>query len=218
MIRLKLIGLTLVAMFAVMAGFAASASALQWLLDGKPIERPVHVKSSGQLQLADLAATGGATEIICKVTDEGTVGPLAHDEEAVFRPTGCSFVSGKNGSCEASREVTGAFINLPWLTLLLTEGPPPGELWRDWFNRAGKAIGWDVECTVLGVFKAQDECTTPRFHTPVVNLADGVGATFLQTETLSCTLGNASSGMIFGTDLVENPTGHTISISNSPNS
>jgi hypothetical protein len=214
--RVKLVGLMVFAVFAVFAVMASSASALQWLLDGKPIEKPVGVSSSGALQLADLAATGGATEIVCEGSGTGTIGPLAHDEVKTLTAEKCRFVSGKNGSCEASDAVTAKAVNLPYLTLLITVGAGVTEDLISPGARGGNP-GWSVECTVLGVFRAQDECTAPDARTLVVNLAGGVDTIFQESETASCTLGNATSGMAFGTGLNKNPTGHTISVSNSPN-
>jgi hypothetical protein len=216
MIRLKLIGLTLVAMFAVMAGLAASASALQWLLDGKPIEKPVGVPTVWELLLGDLAAAGGATSIICTGTDEGTIGPLAHDVITEWEDTGCQFQSGKNGACEASAAVTARAVDLPWLTLLLTEEEDGEPVTVDDIFALEGEPGWEVECTVLGVFRVADECTAKGWHPVIKNLASGVDSTFQESETASCTEGNSTSGMIVGTDLTENPRGHTIDVSDSP--
>jgi hypothetical protein len=215
MVRLRLVGLVLVVVFVVLAVVAGSASALQWLLDGKPIEKPVGVSSSGRLQLADLAATGGSTELVCEGSGTGRIGPLAHDEIVTLQAEQCRFVSGKNGSCEASDEVTMKAVNLPYLTLLITVGSGTTEDLISPGARGGNP-GWEVECTVLGVFRAQDTCTAPDVRTLVVNLRGGVDAIFQESETASCTLGNATSGMAFGTALNKNPAGHTISVSNSP--
>jgi hypothetical protein len=213
--RVKLVGLMVFAVFAMFAVMASSASALQWLLDGKPIEKAVGISSSGKLQLADLAATGGATEIVCEGSGTGTIGPLAQDEVITLKASACRFVSGKNGSCEAGDEVTARAVNTPYRTLLITVAGVTEDLITP--GSSGKNPGWEVECTVLGVFKAQDTCTTPDARTLIVNLATGVDAIFKESETASCTLGNATSGMAFGTGLNKNPTGHTISVSNSPN-
>jgi hypothetical protein len=215
MVRLRLVGLMLVVVFVVLVVVAGSASALQWLLDGKPIEKAVGVSASYKLQFADLAATGGSTEMVCEGSSTGRIGPLAHDEVVTLTAEKCRFVSGKNGSCEAEKEVTGRAVNLPYLTLLITVGAGVTEDLISPGARGGNP-GWSVECTVLGVFRTQDTCTSPDTRTLVVNLAGGVDTIFQESETLSCTLGNSTSGMVFGTALNKNPAGHTISVSNSP--
>jgi hypothetical protein len=213
--RMKLMGLTVVAALAVLAVMAASASALQWLLDGKPIEGTVHVNSSGSLLLADLAAPSGGTFIVCKGTGEGTIGPLAHDEITELKARTCEFQTGKNGACEASVEPTARAVNLPWLTLLVTvSGTTRDDVLP---GKSGKSPGWKVECQVLGIFKVSDECTTASGSPVVANVAGGVTTTFEEKETASCTEGNKTSGMVIGAPLNENPRGHTISVSNSPN-
>jgi hypothetical protein len=214
MARFKLVGLTLVAAFAILAVVSASASALQWLLNGKPIEKAVTVTSSGTLLLADLSAPGGGTYIICKGTDKGTIGPLAHDEVTSIPNPKCEFQSGKSGSCTAGDEVKAEALNLPWLTLLITVN---GKTRDALSTHTGKNPGWNVTCTVAGIIKVQDECTSATGEPSVANLAAGVDTTFEESETASCTQGNATSGMVIGTDLNENPTGSTISVSNSPN-
>lgn len=212
--RFRLVGLMVFALFAIFAVMSSSASALQWLLDGKPIEGTVHIASTGSLELADLAATGGSTAIICEGTGAGSIGPLAHDEVTELKAAKCKFVSGKNGACEASKEVTARPVNLPYLTLLVTIS---GETFDEVLPKGGTTIGWTVECTVLGVFRVSDTCTAASTLTLVVNLPGGVDTNFLERETASCTEGNSSSGMVIGTPLNANPTGHTISVSNSPN-
>jgi hypothetical protein len=215
MTRTKLVGLTVFALFAICAVMSASASALQWLLDGKPIEKVVHVNSSGTLLLADLAAPKGGTYIICKGTGEGTIGPLAHDEITEIKATECEFQPERNGECVSSKPVTARAVNLPWLTLLVTVG---GETRDDILpTKAGKNPGWAVECTVLEIFRVEDECTTATGSPLVSNVAGGVTTAFSEKETASCTLGTATSGMVIGAPLNENPRGHTISVSNSPN-
>jgi hypothetical protein len=201
--RIRIIGLTLVAVFAITAVVASSASALQWLINGRSIAAPVAVKSSsvGSLLLADLAATGGSTAILCTGTDEGTVGPGNKDSITKITATGCSFESGKNGVCEASKPVTAGALHLPWTTELLTVGGKT----RDMLTGTGGNVGWKVECTVAKIFKVSDECTSATAEPLMTNVTGGVDATFEASETASCTKGNSTSGMVIGTDLNENP-------------
>jgi hypothetical protein len=210
--RLKLVGLALVAVLAVAAVVASSASALQWLINGKPITSAQTVKSSGTLKLADLVA---GTTIECEGTGEGTVGPGASDTVTELKATSCKFV--KQGSCEAESKFkpTAEPLNLPYVTLLGDIGSHTVDTIKP--GSSGKSPGWNVKCGVGGILKVQDECTSPKANTLVANTAGGVTTEFLESETASCTLGNASSGMVTGTPLNKNPTGETLSVSNSPN-
>lgn len=202
--QIRIIGLALVAMFAISAVAAASASALIWLLNGKPIAVPVAVKSTsiGKLLLADLAAPSGGTFIECEGNDKGTVGPGNKDLISEITATKCNFETGRAGACEESKTVTAKAIGLPWNTILYTENGKT----RDSITSENSAeIGWKVECTVLKVFKIQDECTTKLASTAMANVTGGVSATFEASETAKCTQGNATSGMVLGSDLNENP-------------
>ncbi len=207
----KLIGLLLVAVFAVSAVAASSASALEWLLNGKPITKAVSVnsKSIGKLVLEDLAATGGATAIECEGTDSGTVGPGDKDEIKTVKATACNFVSGKNGSCTSGDAVTAKAVGLPWPTLLLTVS---GLEVDDVTSSGSAGVGWDVECTVAGIIKVQDTCTTKETKTMMSNTTKGVAAEFIKTEKAGCSLGNSTSGMVEGVDLNESPEKETLSI------
>jgi hypothetical protein len=202
--QIKIIGFTLVAMFAISIVAAASASALEWLLNGKPIAAPVLVnsKSIGKLLLADLAAPSKGTFIECEGNDEGTVGPGDKDLVSSITATKCNFEKGRSGACEESKTVTAKALGLPWNTLLYTEN---GKTRDSITSEHGTAIGWNVECTVAGFFKVQDECTTKLASTAMANVTGGVSATFEASETASCTQGNSTSGMVIGSDLNENP-------------
>jgi len=207
--RIKLIGLALVAS---LAAVPATASALQWLLNGKPITTAVAVKQDSKLLLGDRAATGGAVAFVCTATEVGTVGPGAHDELTEMSNVRCEFQ--KNGSCTAEDQLTLAPLHLPWKSLLVTLA---GGRNGDQIAGTGGNPGWAVECTVGGIIKIVDECTSATFEPEVDNLSNGVDVTFLESETLSCTEGNSTSGMLIGTIFTLNPAGGTLSVSNSPN-
>jgi hypothetical protein len=209
--RTQAFGLAVFAAFAMAATVSASAAALQWLLNGRAITTPVAVssKSSGKLLLADLAATGGKVAIECEGTDKGTVGAGSKGTVTELTASACKFQSGANGECTASDEVSAKPLNLPWLTLLLTSGG----ITRDRLTADKGAPGWSVTCTVAGILKVTDECTSGTAEPDVANLATGVDINFLATEPASCSEGTATSGMVIGTDLIENPRGSTISVS-----
>jgi hypothetical protein len=208
MTRFKIIGLALVAVFAISAMASASASALQWLIGGKGITKATAITSSGKLLLADLSAPSGGTYIECTGTDKGTVGPGATDEVTSITATKCSFQSGKNGACTASDEVTAAALHLPWKTELVSVSG----VTRD-KTTATSNPGWDVTCTVAGIIEVSDECTSANVAPAISNVAGGVDATFEASETASCTKGTSSSGMVIGPDLNESPSGGTLSVS-----
>jgi hypothetical protein len=215
MVRVRLIGMMLAAVFLASAMVSASASALQWLLNGRPIHNPVLVLSRWSWLLADRTAPGGGLYVICEGTDLDWIGPLAKDTRIHFPATVCRFQPGRNGECEASDEVTTEAVNLPYLSLLLTVR---GQTRNDFFPHTGGANpGWSVTCTVLGIFRVADECTSGKTSTSISNLASGVDETSEESEPYSCTEGTSTSGFVIGTDLMENPTGQTISVSNSPN-
>jgi hypothetical protein len=205
------IGLALVAAFAITAVAAASASAAPvWKLNGVEIKEAVSVKSKsvGKLKLSD---TGAGTEIECEGTDKGKVGPGGKDEVIEITATGCSFVSAKNGSCEASKPVTAKAVNLPWVTELYE--PEVGKI-RDHIraHSGGGAPGWVVECTVAGFFKVQDECTGES-NTAMSNVTGGVDAIFdATTPKANCSIGGTGTGKVEGTDLNENPVAGTITV------
>jgi hypothetical protein len=185
----------------------ASASALEWLLNGKGIAAPFPVKSSGTLTFADLVA---GTTLECAVTGESTIGPTFRDLTKLLTTTECKFV--KQGSCEVESKFppTVSDLNFPYLTLILLKGNGKFTDQHEPDN-AGNP-GWLVRCGVGGILKVDDECTSPLSNTLPVNTAGGVVQEFLESEAYSCTLGNATSGMITGRLLEENPKGGTISI------
>jgi hypothetical protein len=208
--RTKILGLVLIAAVTIFAMTAGSATALQWLLNGKPLTTKVAVASSGTLAFDDLAATGGAVDLECDNTDKGTVGPTPHDEITEIKTTGCEFESGKNGACEAEGEVTTTALNLPWLSLLLSvSGVTVDRL----TSANGKGIGWAVRCEVAGVLKVTDECTSGVASAPAVFDVEGGVELFPQEpETLSCSDGTKTSGMVTSADVIESPTGETLSV------
>ncbi len=176
----------------------------QWLIAGKSVSTATAVKSSGTLVLTDL---GAGTSIECTVKDEGKVGPGPSDE-VTATSTSCGFVSGKAGSCEAGKPVTAKALRLPWKTELM----PINESIHDEVSGTGGNPGWDVECTVLGVFKTQDECTSPNAEPQMSNVTGGVDTTFEASEKYSCSVGGENAGMVVGKDLIESPSGGTLTV------
>lgn len=217
--RLKVLGLAFVAVFAVSAVAVASASAAPvWKLNGAELTTATTILSEsgvvgkptekGKLTLTDIEA---GTSIECAGKAEGKVGPGNKDEVTSMEATGCNFVTGKNGSCEASKPVTAKAVALPWVTELYE--PETGKV-RDHIraHSGGGAPGWTVECTVSGIFKVQDTCTGES-NTAMNNVTGGVEAVFdAKTPKGNCTIGGAGAGEVKGASLNKNPAGGTLTV------
>jgi hypothetical protein len=210
--RAKTFGLISVVTLVAFGAGSATAHALEWLLDGRPINGKVTVSSSTQLLFADLEWVFGSMAFTCEGTDGGTVGPSDHDEITDITEDECEYQSGQTGDCEHEGPGTFSAVGLPWLSLLLsTQGTT-----RDRISAGrGKAFGWDVECMVAGEFFS-DECTFSGADPEIVNLAAGVDIDFLAGTGGNCSRGGTTSGMLIGTDLIKNPKGHTLSVEISP--
>jgi len=132
------------------------------------VKETIETTSDGTLILEDTKpAAGGAVEIECKGTNEGTIGANGSDSIRSIVATECKFI--KNGGCTASEPVTVKAINLGWSTRLsvrnaenkeVAEGAEGTEV-RDELTSlvAGKKPGWAVVCHVDGILEITDECT-----------------------------------------------------------
>jgi YD repeat-containing protein len=94
--------------------------------------------------------------------------------------------------------------------------PAVGSAYRLALTGTGGNPGWSIECTIAGIFKVQDTCTSAKAAPLLTNVSGGEDATFEASESASCSLGNASSGMVIGSDLTENPSGKTLSVGGLP--
>jgi hypothetical protein len=107
-------------------------------------------------------------------------------------------------------------LNLPWQTELVeTEGG------RDTLKAVnGKGAGWSVTCKVLGITKT-DECTTEEGSTSVANvLTPGVPGELLvladfeaKSALANCTVGGSKSGEVQGTIATLQASGQALRIS-----
>jgi hypothetical protein len=208
MICAKCAAFALCVAVAISAAATAMASASQWLLDDRPIANAVALETPESLLLADLATVAGTQAINCDVLDRGRVGPGDKGETTELDVTSCSFQSGDQGVCEASGSLTVAPLNLPWLTLLLSVGGVA----HDMIFGDARPLGWQVTCSVVGVLRVVDECTSASIAPDLANLPGGVDRDFL-SEVAGCSAGTSTSGMVLGTGLAENPKGHTLSVS-----
>ncbi len=219
--RASVLSAVLTMVLAFLGALATAASALQWLLNARPITSKVSVRSSfGDLTFADLQFLGESMALKCEGNDEGTVGPTGHDEVTGLELSFCRYVENaegreERGACESLEKSSPLFapLNLPWLSSLLNVSG----ITRDRITaKNGGGIGWDIECEVGGR-GIPDECTSVARDPEVVNLSSlGVDVDFSGAETWACTQGTATSGMLVGTDLIEAPVGHKLSVSAPP--
>jgi hypothetical protein len=190
-------------------GTCATLGAGGW--ETKELVNTSEVTSSGELELEDSKATGGATAIKCSGVNTGWVTNLENKNEpgqdgiATITNIKCTFV--KAGSCESSKGVEVKPQNLPWGTKLEEEGAQV----RDDILSGSKAPtgegfpGWSVTCTVGGILKVQDVC---EHNDTTVNVRANrtTGKTeFLFDEKANeaghrakCTVGGAEAGFVRG--------------------
>ena len=117
------------------------------------------VTSSGELELEDTKATGGAVDVMCPGTSLGWVANLTNGtagEDGTFSinvtEASCTFI--KKGACEKLEEVEAR--NLPWGTRLVESG---SEVRDELISGSSSgAPGWSVKCkTIIG--SVTDTCT-----------------------------------------------------------
>ena len=120
------------------------------------------VTSSGNLELEDQEAPGGAVNIKCTGSDTGWVANLTNTSEpgedgvATITNIKCTFV--KHGECEESAGVTAKPLNLPWGTKL-------EEFKAEVRDEVPIGAGWEVECTVAKILKIRDKCEATVHNT-----------------------------------------------------
>jgi hypothetical protein len=154
-----------------------------------------------------LEDTGAKTEIFCTGTGSGSVGPGGKGRIASAVASKCEFESGKAGSCESGKPVTAKAIHLPWNTTY--ENPAGAEI-RTKIENGGKGEpGYEVECTVAGIFKVTDTCegatSTLTKNVPAENEGTGTGTVEAEFEATSakanCSVGGKGTGRTGGTTL-----------------
>ncbi len=177
----------------------------------KELEGTSTVTASGELELEDAKATGGATGIKCKGTSTGWIAnPTSGNGQngiTTITATSCTFLSGKVGSCEESKGVTAKARNLPWGTRLIERETEV----RDELNSGPKKEegngepGWSVECTVAGILKITDTCehqgntlsTTPNRTTG--ELEEKFDKRTEEETMATCSVGSTNAGLARGT-------------------
>ncbi len=190
------------------------------------------VTGSGEVEMEDSKATGGATAIKCKGSGTGWVAnPKTGNGEGgtiTVTASSCSFI--KAGSCETSKTVTGKARNLPWGSRLV-EGPRAessgigavnanevrAELVSGPRKEEGNGEpGWSVECTVGGILKITDTCER-QGNTGSTNALRSTGEMEGKSETLTeaetkatCSVGGANAGAVRGTGVSKLSSGNAL--------
>ena len=228
--RLRTIGLALVAVFAMSAVAASAASAVppSWgaCAAGTPETKPpclnsseklveltsaLAVKSKGTLSLTDTKVPlVGSVTVKCTGTDAGTIGPEKADSiTEIYETSGSKKIKCTSSQCTGTPEAEA--VHLPWTTELVEVTNKKGEKEiRDLIKNSGAGVpGWAVKCTILGVTKT-DECTAAS-STKTTNTASGNVAAEFEKESpkANCSLGGTGSGEVNGTDTIEHPTSGT---------
>ena len=240
MSRIRIIGLALVAVFAMGAVAASAASAAEWEQETTKCEKVE--KGKGKYTNSECKTEGAPNEwekitkfrpITTPVTASSkSVGSLtlsdsgagttiectgtdsgtvgAGNKDEVTAITASACKFVSAGTCTASKPVTAKAVNLPWVTELYEES---GKI-RDHVkaHSGGGQPGYVVECTVAGIFKVQDECIGET-NTGMENVAGGVDASFdAITPKANCSIGGTGTGSVKGVDLNENPASGAIRV------
>lgn len=163
------------------------------------------VTSSGEIELEDTKATGGAVAIKCSENDTGWV--AASGEDGISTVTNLKCTSVKEGQCKKIVSVEPR--NLPWGTRLVEIGSET----RDELisGSSGGAPGWRIACeTILG--KTEDTCERSG-TTQGVKSNSKTGAVELvfdkktEGEKANCSIGGKESGRVSGTITIKSKNG-----------
>jgi hypothetical protein len=217
--RFQLMGVTLFALLAFGVLTAASASAVtfllaEWLVNGAVVSAELATETTGELLLEDSALKA---MVLCSGIFDGWIGPNSLDFisevlslEKVTQ--GGQLVMGTGITCEAQETCAGSPAPLVWAANLPWE--TEAELMEDegliYFvdlltGAAGKGVGYELECTVLGV-KASDECVSlPGFAELTLDSGPVLLGNFSEAFTLlaeakegTCTFAGGETGIVEG--------------------
>jgi len=164
------------------------------------------VPGSKGLELEDKKA---GTAITCVGTGTGTVGANASDSVKTIKATGCEFVAGKLGSCEAAVKPIAIARNLGWSSRFEERENTETKVieLRDIVTSliSGKAPGYAVECRVGGILKVTDVCEGVISTNARANRAEGtIEQEFdkvSEGELGTCSVGGAGQGRVSGTTI-----------------
>jgi hypothetical protein len=173
----------------------------EWALSGTILEETIAIKGkSASVKLEDTKE--GAVE--CKTSGEGKVGAEGKGEITAMTYSECKTIK----SCEAGT-ITVKAVHLPWKVQLAF---PEETTDRANISSGGSgAPGLDLECKVFGI-KVNDECTGET-SVNAETVTGGVNTIFdSKSAHLTCSLGGVGTGVVTGTILDENPTGHELQV------
>ena len=186
---------------------AQANGAWEWGAITTPDEVRLLNVTGQKLHLEDMKA---GTAIECTGEGEGTVGPGNGDVISKITASGCTFE--KAGSCESSKPVTANAVHLPWKTELFLKG---AQTWDKISEDEGHGTpGWDVECTVFGIFKIADTCEGEA-QTKMENLANGTVEASFEGEAsgkAKCSVGGAEQGLVKGNTIIEAKSGNGLKV------
>lgn len=204
--KIHALALALVAVFAFGALSVASASALEWLIDGAAVTALTSTEGIGTLVLEDSKI---GLKMACNGVLDGSVGPNGEDEiteilvggvaTSLAKPIVCTGLGGCGSPAEAAGE------GLPWHTQLAGTSE----------DTISSATYWSM-CNVLG-FLTEEECTVTNGKWTIKNGASDVevASGTKVTPAGNCTVGGAGAGVqeFEGTNLVQTLDGLTIAVS-----
>lgn len=204
--KIHALALALVAVFVFGAISVASASALEWLIDGTSATSLISVENIGTLVIEDSKI---GLKMACKGVLDGSVGPAGEDEVTEILASGVAtslaapLVCEGSGGCSAPAELAGE--GLPWHTKLTGTTEDSIE----------KSTYWSM-CNVLG-FLTEEECTLTSSKWIVKNGAVDVevAAGTKITPAANCTIGGQGSGVqeFEGVNLTQTLEGLIVAIS-----
>lgn len=218
MLRIQMIGLTLVAMLAMGVVAASSASAAEhiWLINGKLIVGVIKTQTLELFLATDHNPIGSASnEVVVHCHRYGVsiigfhlfglIEKLTAERLGTNDKVTCAF--DKQGGCESSPAPLLLAVNLPWRTELYLNGTEVRDMVVS--DGAGNP-GWRVTCKAPLLGMITDECTTALTSTALANVAGGVEAIFdANTQTANCKIGTEAvrngAGLVRGSGLAENP-------------
>jgi len=191
------VGVAVLAVLALSAmALASTASATTFLLaefleNNIGITETMLVETTGELLLENEKGPVGKAEVVCSGILVGDIGPNGADDVTELLNLSKELISsteltGKSLTCTDETGCESAKVwpvGMPWLTLM--------ELWEQGSesgfvtlltSQSGGNVGWEVECTVLGI-KGSESCTTMTGASSATNVTGGVEGTFTDAFT-----------------------------------
>lgn len=217
--------LTLMAVLALGAMAATSASASEWLINLKPVTESTPVtfslKPGKKFELQDKSIAGGEVLLTCAaVTGKGTVAPAGAGTITEMKLSKCTKI--QKGACleetkksEEEKEWVRS-TNLPWKTQFEGNFLAP----VDNLSAGSPGVSWEFECKgIVGTIK--DRCMKPIWETRLIGKpSEGVEQQFVpwpqgQTHAMECETGTGpvrtGAGNMTALVIVNGPEGKMLS-------